>query len=132
MTTPHPHAEFLRALANGEPLKNFECKFMYWDSWDSAEVCAADSLLSNPEKWQVRRKLRTIRIGELDVPEPLRVAPKEGTKYWIASLNTSPWTSIWVNDVYDQRWLAHGICHLTLEAAEMHNNALILVSGGTP
>ena len=76
-------------------------------------------------------KPRTIRIGEFDVPEPLRVAPKrvtgKVTKYWTVSLSSIGAVDavIWDNDCWDKLFLARGIIHLTREAAEIHTKALL-------
>ncbi len=83
--------------------------------------------------WDYRRKPRTIRIGERDVPEPMRVAPQEGTMYWMPAfsghLHAS--TTYWDGCEFDEDMLKHGFTHTTKEAAIAHAEALILISGGT-
>lgn len=79
-----------------------------------------------------RIKPRTIRIGEIDVPEPVRESLPLGVKYYFPSLNYSPTYDefLWQGDPFDNRVLKRGLVHLTKEAAELHAKALILVSGG--
>lgn len=98
MTTEHKHAALLRAIADGNDIE------FVW-----------------------RIKAKTIRIGEYDVPEPMRVAPKEGTTYYFAELAPGTFADwyVWENDEQDAKLLAMGICHLTEDAAVMHAKALL-------
>lgn len=74
--------------------------------------------------WRIKPK--TIRIGDYDVPEPLREM-KQGQVYWVAS----PVDDICYDgiknygDAVDEAWLARGLCHSTREAAELHAKALL-------
>jgi hypothetical protein len=80
-----------------------------------------------------RRKPRTIKIGNIEVPEPLREAPATGTKVWVVAPIELPkpvdWF-LWANSEASQHWLQRGICHLTKEAALKHAEVLITLSGG--
>ena len=131
--TPHPHAEFLHALADGRE-DEFECHHENWNASDwRASTPFMWVIYEFPEDWTVRHKPRTIRIGNMDVPEPMRVAPAVGTHHWIVSVaEDTPYLCTWTGDETEFGWLNSGICHLTKEAAEQHRKALILVSGGTP
>lgn len=79
-----------------------------------------------------RRKPLTIRIGGFDVPEPLRVAPVVGTRYFVPEIESRfeklSGFSNWDGDELDQRWLARGLVHLTEEAAALHAKALLSFS----
>lgn len=78
-----------------------------------------------PEYYRVKPK--TIRIGDYDVPEPLRVQPKYGDNYFAA------WPTAvdhcneyrWANDQTDERLFVRGLCHATKEAAVLHAKALL-------
>lgn len=73
-----------------------------------------------------RIKPRTIRIGEYDVPDPIREALEVGDKYWVAKIDSdSPQEWEWDGDDWDKKWLAKGIVHLTEEDAQLHSKALI-------
>ena len=133
MTTPHPHAEFLHALADGLG-DEFECNYVDWgaDLWRRSPDYTW-CICNRPDDWTFRRKPRTIRIGDMDVPEPMRVAPAVGAHYWIVSVSEeTPYSSTWAGDKSDFYCLGWGLCQSTKEAAETHRKALILVSGGTP
>lgn len=72
----------------------------------------------------------TIKIGDREVPEPLRVAPEEGTTVWGAAL-TNPaivFSLAWSNCSANKRILARGLLHLTEAAARAHAEALLALS----
>lgn len=76
-----------------------------------------------------RRKSKTIRIGEYDVPEPMRVAPAGGVGYWMPLLGQNgPRSYAWRGDELDQWFLTAGLVHATREAADTHAKALISLS----
>jgi hypothetical protein len=86
---------------------------------------------NEPPTWandfEYRRKPRTIRIGEFDVPEPMRKAPMYDSDYFFpATLNGSLYdTTSWDGYSTDERRLLNGVCHATKEAAILHAIALI-------
>ena len=75
---------------------------------------------------------RTIHIGDIDVPEPVRDRPTLGVKYYSPTPQyTAAYDAFtWQGDGFDKRLLERGLIHLTKEAAIEHAKALILVSGG--
>ena len=88
-------------------------------------------------KWDAqdyRVRPRTIRIGDIDVPEPVRDirAMHLGNEYWVFDQLEDDFVTDyeWENDKYDIAMLNAGLIHLTKEAAIAHAKALILVSGG--
>jgi len=95
------------------------------DGW--AELCrrAADP------GYTVRRRPRTIAIGGVKVPEPMREPPPVETEYWIADpFRSKAHREYWDGFGFEYEWLRRGFCHLTKEAAETHARALIIASGG--
>jgi hypothetical protein len=136
MTTPHPHAEFLHLVLNGEDTSDWEARHKECPNTTFSPASDyAGCVLGSPGFWTVRRKPKTIKIGEMDVPEPMRVAPADGTSYWVVRVaEDTPYLSIWTSDETDFGfgWLNSGLCHLKKEDAEQHRRALILASGGTP
>ena len=102
----------------------------YWDGskwWrhhaDDPDWTQADDLRIRP---------RTIRIGEIEVPEPVREALPIGTKYYYPTVQYTDTVDAftWQGDSFDKRLLERGLIHLTKEAAIAHAKALIIVSGG--
>ena len=85
-----------------------------------------------PEHFRV--KPATIKIGDMEVPEPCREPLEIFQEYWLARITEEDVTCSfdWKNDKYDRLWLKHGLIHTTKEAAELCRVALIKVSGGEP
>ena len=70
---------------------------------------------------------KTIRIGEYDVPEPVREPLEKDTEYWIANFSLAELADSfkWYSDKFDNRVLKNGLIHLTKEAAVIHAKALL-------
>ena len=70
---------------------------------------------------------KTIRIGEYDVPEPVREPLEKDTEYWIAHFSLAELADSfkWYSDKFDNRVLKNGLIHLTKEAAVIHAKALM-------
>ena len=70
---------------------------------------------------------KTIRIGEYDVPEPVREPLEKDTEYWIAHFSLEGLANRfkWYSDKFDNRVLKNGLIHLTKEAAVIHAKALL-------
>lgn len=133
MTTPHPHNEFLHALADGRG-DEFECHNEVWGdgAWRPGTAFAG-AICSYPDEWTVRRKPKTIRIGEMEVPEPMRVAPPDGTIFWLVETNADvSYPRPWSCGRAQERWLAYGLCQATEKGAIDQRRAMILSVGGTP
>lgn len=77
--------------------------------------------------YEYRIRPNTIRIGEYDVPEPLREMPARGTTYYVADTVTpkSPREYAWAGDTADIGWFNRGILHSTRDAAVFHAQALL-------
>lgn len=80
--------------------------------------------------YEYRVKPKTIRIGEYDVPEPLREMPARGTDYYIACITTSGLYGVatWVCDAQDIEWFNRGVVHNTKDAAVLHAKALLYLT----
>ena len=110
------------AQESDTPWLLWEYIYMYNDGWQP--------LKDNPS-WshvkEYRRKIKTIRIGEYDVPEPLRVKPNIKDTYYFVSFREegNVHSYPWYNYHLDNELLSKGVVHLTREAAELHAKALI-------
>ena len=79
--------------------------------------------------YEYRVKPRTIKIGDFDVPEPMRTDIGIGNKYFTPSLaSASAIGCKWLGDGRDYELLRNGLCHDTCEAAEVHAKALIALT----
>lgn len=123
--TGHPHAALMAQYAadaaeTAEP----------WLRWESHAAGLWRDLTQHPT-WQThaeyRRKPKTIRIGEHDVPEPVRATPNHDTPYYFPNLDSAALIrgAMWSGVEFDHYMLARGLVHLTREAAEQHARALL-------
>ncbi len=131
--TAHEHAENMRLYA--QDAAETETPWLRWERkpYNYKQFVALEYHPAFDPCTEYRRKPRTIRIGERDVPEPMRVAPAMGTKYYVVDYSVVNHCSFknWANDAYDKSMLQNGLCHDKREAAIAHTEALILISGGT-
>lgn len=118
----HPYAEILIAIANREEIE-FDCYSHGWGHKDIEDVLVEIANEAHPPQ-RYRVKPRTIRIGEFDVPEPVREPLEKGTKYWTFTPR-GVIDYVWEDDDTDMECLASGWIHLTKEAAETHRRALV-------
>ena len=125
----HKHAALMALYAQDaaettEPWLRWEAK------GDGSNVNWMGLLTGHPD-WldtmAYRRKPRTIRIGEFDVPEPMRDAPAHRTDFFVVYLDSEDlyFLDSWVGTELDEQRLAKGLCHLTCEAARLHAKALL-------
>ena len=130
----HEYAEILQAIAEDKDVR-IELRYGDVSPW---QITKPDYILYvigqnlGIEIRLVPKTIKTIKIGNMDVPEPMRVAPAVGTKYWYVDIEDDELTSsdFWDNAKQDNQLLKLGICHLTEAAAREHAEALIKVSGG--
>lgn len=126
--TGHPHAALMAQYAadaaeTAEPWLRWECR---------RGISSWVPLTEDHPVWalgyEYRRKPKTIRIGEHDVTEPLRMVPEEGTPVFAPAIerellfHSMAWDS---HDLWCSTNLARGLVHLTREAAEQHARALL-------
>lgn len=125
----HKHAALMLQYAQDaaetdEPWKRWEFKapntewleFRTHPEWASA--------------YDYRRKPRTIRIGEYDVPEPLTTQDSFAPGAWLYVVALDNIETICRTPSYPglRAFIDRGIVHATSEAAELHAKALISLS----
>jgi len=126
----HVHAALMAEYAevaktNDKPWEEFEFRMDVESLWISLNCSPNWSPLC-----KYRRKQRTININGFEVPEPLRVAPEIGSKFYtpyiLAISQKNFWLlNAWSNCNYSYKLLADGMVHKTREAAELHAKALL-------
>ena len=121
----HPHAEFLRAIADGERLEDWEWSRFIDIEWGPVSDASAPLAFYGEKGIRFRRKPRTIRIGEFDVPEPVRELLDKHQTYYFVNLWGRVSKVLLADDETDSRLLSLGLIHLTREAAELHRKALL-------
>lgn len=104
--------------------------------WHAGEHGWLDVNAANPECFgfeagtEFRIKPRTIKIGDFDVPEPMRVEPGSGVRYFVVeTLSDTPAAcQTWSGMDCEKRWLSMGLCHKSKESAIAHAKALIALT----
>jgi hypothetical protein len=130
--TAHKHAENMRlfaedALQSKTPWLHWQCRAVgdiEWTDFDGGCPIWRDDV-------EYRRKPKTIRIGERDVPEPMTTAPEDGATYWVVSPLAQELVFQYTWSAGDYIYLQKNLCHTSHQAAIAHAEALILVSGGS-
>ena len=113
MTTPHPYAEILHAIADG---KQIQFQYTPVDVWVAATYSTALSEITRSVYPANRFRIKpdTTTIGGKELNAPLRVAPEQRTRYYIPDFHEkSPTEHMWADDSSDHKWLAAGICFAT-------------------
>ena len=79
-----------------------------------------------------RTKKKTIKIGDMEVPEPFKGTLDIGDTYYLIDLHDDDlvYDDEWGNAYLDKRLHTRGLIHLDKESAIAHAKALIKVSGG--
>lgn len=131
-TTPSPYAHILRAIADGE--KNFQVNPLLTNGkWNDRTAEQMLEIIQHgyvkPEHMRVRLP-PTVLINGIDVPEPLRELPPEGTEvFWPAwGPEADDMTQRIEVGYYPEMLpvlLLQGLLHLTQQAASKHAQALI-------
>jgi len=123
---PHPHAKLAQ-----EYWTEAAIDINAWKNWEYQTIDGVWRSCTTAPRFetyiQYRRKPKTIKIGNYDVPEPIREALKNGTGYYIPSFvaPNKVWAYSWDGGGIDQHVLECGLIHLTAEAARLHAEALI-------
>jgi hypothetical protein len=125
------HREVLEALLAGETLVDVNDKEITL-RLDSGTIAVTDSefeLSGDVDSiclldWEV--KPRTININGYEVPEPIRVKPSLGDKFYTVYLSADIVECFTFEDSMTcNRWFNQGLAHKTREAAELHLEALL-------
>lgn len=119
----HVNAEILRAIADGKKVQYRNAVTGTWEDLDVKDVVACMNLLA-PVKLQWRIAPKIIKIGDVEVPEPCRVAPEIGETFWAVNPFAGPERFIWDGYKGDGYALDSGFVHLTEEAARQHYEAI--------
>lgn len=124
----HPAHDILVAVANGEVIEATSSSGK-WEPVPANILLARLSSGAHPEWFRVKPK--TLKIGGMEFPEPMRAAPEPGTVYWVCNdLLGNPDAVIWENDSTDLTWLSKGVCQSTEAGAEAQLAATLAVYKG--
>jgi len=89
----------------------------YSASSDEWYKLRSTSIIAKAE-WEEGIPIPTIVVNDIEIPEPLRVAPTIGTIYYVASIKTKHSLKFeWGDTLIDNRLLEAGYVQLTKEGA---------------
>lgn len=120
----HEYADILEAIARGDDVEMSSDLYPAWVGVSPTVVL--QRIEGKIATDRLRIKPKTIRIGEFDVPEPMRVAPEIGGAYWACLVQSGEVQAYkWLNDSTDKNLLKNGFIQATKEGAELQLKALL-------
>ncbi len=137
----HPNAEILRAIADGKKMqyrrvievlgRKYTSIWYNFDAKDAKDVKDAEAccnllqpLCAAAGKHEWRAAPKTIKIGQHEVPEPVREPLSRGQKFWVVNPFLGPEEFIWDGCIWAQHALGSGFVHLSEEDAQQYYEAL--------
>ena len=120
---------FVIASSNGEVVQASCDNGHSW--FDMSECERSDPALQfDFDDYDYRIKPRTIKIGDFDVPEPMRITPNDGQKVYVVTpqIREAMTTSAWLGCGWQCTALERGLVHSSAENAEAHAKALFSFS----
>jgi hypothetical protein len=125
MNTPYPHADLLRAIADGQPLEQLNRVH----EWHPVSPGCALVAISQDMASGLRLKPATIWIGLREVAAPLCIEPSHGSRYFVPTLGDSDgcFSSRWDSDRYDDHRFRSGLCFSSQADAEAVAKALFFL-----
>lgn len=117
MKTPHPQATELMAMAQ-DMNTHIQIEVPSMDTWANCTTREAlQAIASGVHRIRIK-PAPTIMIGDVEVPEPMRVAPEIGTGYWLVSLEDGSITEqTWFEESADMQRMSHGVTQATEQGA---------------
>ena len=126
----HPHAGLMMKYAEiaqttDKPWTHFEVRQNDSCVWEAIYVPIP--FYDNMEYRLKPEPPKTIRIGEYDVPEPVREPLEDDKEYWGVDpmAEELAWKYKWNNALFCNLMFRRGLIHLTKEAAVIHAKALL-------
>ncbi|PHM22366.1 hypothetical protein [Xenorhabdus ehlersii] len=123
----HIHADLITEYARlshitDRPWEYFEIKYL-------GEWTSLNGEITFYSERTYRLKPRTIKIGEYDVPEPVREPLEYEQVYYCPDIEEEKdglyWDNYWSGSSCDYVRLERGLIHLDIESAIIHAKALI-------
>ena len=125
----HPHAELMMEYA--KIARTTDKPWTHFEVWQN-DSCAWKAIhlpvrFYSHMEYRLKPESKTIRIGEYDVPEPVREPLENGATCWCVDPMAGElvWNYKWNNAVFCHLMLRRGLIHLTKEAAVIHAEALL-------
>lgn len=121
MTTPHPKADLLRAIADGRQMQ-----IKRPSEWRDCDASTALAGLASVAPHHIRIKPDTVTINGIECPAPMVDAPEKRTICWaptIDRMEQAGW--VWHGTVDETLWLESGLCFVTKADAKAVAEAML-------
>ena len=117
---------FVIASSNGEVVQASCDNGHTWFDMDECEM-SDQALQFDFGDYDYRIKPRTIKIGDFDVPEPMREAPNGGVEVFspMPASQEMYWSWPWRGSKADFLALNRGVVHCNMDSAVAHSIAII-------
>lgn len=128
MEQRHKWADVIIAMANGQEV---EYRRDGEEKWWSAKVNGVDPFTDPQFNWRITP--RTIKIGGIEVSEPIMKEPQRGARIFVPNpLAGNLFANLlWLPEVQQAPIIMQrGLVHLTADDAITHAKAMIIASGG--
>ena len=132
----HPHAEILRAIADGVPLSEFEGRIVNKDPdcfdlpFEEVGKVLLLGMFTDTNMIEVRRKQRTHVVNGFTVPAPMDKEPSTGDFYFTPNPYVEDYCTknTWADFKCEKLWLKRGLCFATKEAAIANAKAMLKIN----
>lgn len=121
----------IQAAANGEvvqarPVKHVDER---WDDIASFPMCFPVTTMDF-DNYDYRIKPRTIMIGDIEVPEPMRKPPQDGAWVWYVDVSKreAVFSIEWLGAGWQHTLLERGLAHWEQSDAHAYAKALIALT----
>lgn len=123
----HKHAKIIMEWAQMMQMPESEWRQMRFKGPDDEDWDTCDNMPGFYPGYEYRWKPRTIRIGDIDVPEPVRSEPNYNSTYYYPSILSDLFYSAdrWVGDSVNIAKLKNGLVHYDAYSAILHAKALL-------
>jgi len=132
----HPHAEILRAIADGVPLSEFEGRIVNKDPdcfdlpFEEVGKVLLLGMFTDTNMIEVRRKPRTHVVNGFTVPAPMDKEPSMNDDYFTPFFQNDSFAQKfgWFDDCEDRNFFKRGLCFATKEAAIANAKAMLKIN----
>lgn len=123
MTTPHPSAKLLRAIADG---KQMQSRIKFTKNWEDCSANRALHCIICFDAGNIRIKPDTVTINGVVCPVPMLEVPEHPDLYWTPDLEGDAMSVEWSRfSSLSVQHLSDGLCFDTEEAAQAVAEAMI-------
>ncbi|MEQ1967925.1 hypothetical protein ABLA30_13030 [Xenorhabdus nematophila] len=130
----HIHEDFMMVYGSLSHITNKPWVYFQYAALDCDLWIDCDKPIAFDSSLRYRFKRRTIKIGNIDVPEPVQEKLNKEQKYFMPylfkrNIDDMYEVGFWNDDPIELLFLKRGLIHLDRESAVLHAKALINLTG---